>query len=307
MFPTLTELPDLGLLLARGPQAVDLLHAQLTQNLRDWPAETARPAALCTPQGRVLSDFLLWREDEQGIALLLRNELLAPMLQRLRMYILRLRCTVEDGSAQHRVHGLLEDAQAASAAPVALQVWQVRQAHDCCWIRLPDAPGLRRILVVCHGAGDVGALLPGVARGEPQGWELAAIRAGVAPIGSATSGKLVPQMLNYEAIGAVDFHKGCYPGQEVIARTQFRGTIKRRLFRIVGELPMAAGDEVFGSSDPAQPCGMVVHAAQAAPEQWEALAELKLDALQQGTLHLRAADGAQLLPATLPYALPPQD
>ena len=310
MTTTLTELPDVALLLARGPQAVDLLQAQFTQELRDWPDGSARMAAMCTPQGRVLSDFLLWRESDGSIAMLLQRELQQTVAKRLRMFILRLRCTVEEPAAPRRVHGLLEPAGSPALLPeLATEPWQVLTRPGLTCLRLPDAAGLRRTLLVESGErADSAAPWPAALAGSPAGrvqdWLLAGVRSGIAHVGSATSERFVPQMLNYDLLGLVDFQKGCYPGQEVVARTQYRGHVKRRLFRVLGAVPMAAGDEIYASADASQPCGMVVNSAPAGDGGWEALAELRMQALEQGELRLRGADGAPLRVGTLPYALP---
>jgi folate-binding Fe-S cluster repair protein YgfZ len=111
-------------------------------------------------------------------------------------------------------------------------------------------------------------------------------------------------MLNYEVLGGVDFKKGCYPGQEIVARSQYRGTIKRRSFLFTSEAPMQAGQEVFHSADPAQPAGLVANAAPAPQGGSLALVELKLAALDAGSLHLGAADGPALIRGELPYELP---
>ena len=305
---TLIELPAAGVLLAQGPQAVDLLHAQLTQDLRNWPDGSARMAAMCTPQGRMLADFLLWREADGSIALLLDATVLEATLKRLRMFILRLQCSLRDASAQRRVFGLLEPSEAAIDSPRAsLAMWQLRHDAGVTEIRLPDAPGLRRVLLVAHGEAGLAELRSrhaGLAAAGEWDWKLAEIRAGIGHVGAATTQRFVPQMLNYEALGAIDFHKGCYPGQEVVARTQYRGAVKRRTFPVRSEQPMAAGDEVFSTDDPEQPCGMIVGAAPAGGGRWEALAELKLSALEHGELRLRGADGAPLQRGELPYALP---
>lgn len=305
MSATLVELMNAGVMLARGPQAVDLLHAQLTQDLRQWPEGTARMAALCTPQGRMLADFLLWRDADGAIALLLDAQLLEPTLKRLRMFILRLQCTLDDARAQNRVFGLLEPVDTPASPYAPQEPWQVRHEAGLTRVRLPDAPGWRRVLLVVHGEQGLAAL-PALPEGSEQAWNLAEIRAGIGHVGGATAQQFVPQMLNYEVLGAVDFHKGCYPGQEVVARAQYRGGIKRRTFRVLAHAAMQAGDEVFNSEDPGQPCGVIVAAAPDAPGAWEALAELKLAAVQAGTLHLRASDGPALQTATLPYALPLQ-
>jgi folate-binding Fe-S cluster repair protein YgfZ len=109
-------------------------------------------------------------------------------------------------------------------------------------------------------------------------------------------------MLNYESVDGVNFKKGCYPGQEVVARSQFRGTLKRRAFIVKSDVAMRAGQEVFSSQDANQPCGLIAQAAQNGA-QHVAIAELQLSATENSSLHLGAADGAALTLLPLPYAL----
>ncbi|MCA3183567.1 MAG: folate-binding protein, partial [Cupriavidus sp.] len=111
-------------------------------------------------------------------------------------------------------------------------------------------------------------------------------------------------MINFELVGGVNFRKGCYPGQEVVARSQYRGTLKRRMWRVQGEgaVPGATA-EIFRQEDPGQPCGMIVNAAASPLGGWDGLAELKIDAAA-GALHLGAADGPALATRALPYEVP---
>ncbi len=305
---TLIPLRD-AVLLARGTQAVDLLQAQTSQDLRHWPDATARLAVLCTPQGRALADLLLWPDGDGGFALALSQDLAEPIAKRLRMFIMRLQCTVNDASLQRHMCGLLRapgDAPGPLAWPDA--PWAIERADGLCRIRLPDAPGQQRMLVVAEseaGVAALAALAQSIPPGPEAAWELARIRAGVAHLGAATSQAFVPQMLNYELLGAIDFKKGCYPGQEVIARTQYRGAIKRRTYRVLAAVAMVPGDEVFDAADPTQPCGMVVNAAPDAAS-WEALAEIRIAPAEGGaSMRLRAADGPALRVASLPYGLAP--
>ena len=120
---------------------------------------------------------------------------------------------------------------------------------------------------------------------------------------AATVDRFVPQMLNLELLGAVNFKKGCYPGQEVVARSQYRGTLKRRTYLVDSPVPLAPGDEVFHSADPGQPAGMVVLGASLPDGRHAALVELKIAALESGELRAAASDGARLTPAALPYPL----
>ena len=308
---TITPLTHLALLRAHGPQAADLLQAQLTQSVQNWPEAEARMAALCTPQGRMLADFLLWREADGAIAMLLDASLAEATVKRLRMFILRLQCKLDDATPERALFGLLLPAGTtvpglpSPASPSTL----VREA-GLCVLRLADAPGWQRLLLVAESAQGLAAAQHWCATlpaGSADAWALGEIRAGIGHVTAATVQQFVPQMLNYEALGAVDFKKGCYPGQEIVARTQYRGTIKRRTYRLLSPTALAAGDEIIHSADPAQPCGLVVGAAPAEVG-WEALAELKIAAVTEpGSLHAGTVHGPALCLATLPYDLPPQD
>ena len=121
---------------------------------------------------------------------------------------------------------------------------------------------------------------------------------------AATVEQFVPQMVNLELVGGVNFQKGCYPGQEVVARSQYRGTLKRRGQLLVGTAPLRPGQEIVHSADPGQPAGLVALAGELPGVGPVALAELKLAALESGSLHLGTADGPVLTPAALPYAVP---
>jgi folate-binding protein YgfZ len=113
----------------------------------------------------------------------------------------------------------------------------------------------------------------------------------------------VPQMLNYESVGGVNFKKGCYPGQEVVARSQFRGTLKRRAFVVHSATPLGAGDEVFGSNGDDQPVATVVQSAPAPAGGFDAIVSVQLSALADGALHLGRVGGAELTLFPLPYPL----
>jgi folate-binding protein YgfZ len=127
---------------------------------------------------------------------------------------------------------------------------------------------------------------------------------GLATISQALYEALVPQMLNYESVGGVNFKKGCYPGQEVVARSQFRGTLKRRAYILRGKAPMHAGQEIFSALDADQACGVVVQAA-AEPDgsAWVAIAALQVQAAHEASLSLARSAGPVLELLALPYAL----
>jgi folate-binding protein YgfZ len=181
-------------------------------------------------------------------------------------------------------------------------VWGQAQTLQGDTVRLPDALvaglPLPRYLV----AGAQAPALPPMT--EPH-WRWLEVHSGVVRVQAATQEQFVPQMVNLELVGGVNFQKGCYPGQEVVARSQYRGTLKRRAYVLQGTQPLVPGQEIFSSDDPGQPAGMVAGAGTSHAGEHAALVELKMAALAGGsTLHAGAADGPALVPGTLPYALP---
>jgi hypothetical protein len=135
-------------------------------------------------------------------------------------------------------------------------------------------------------------------------WRWLEVRSGQPWIEAPTVDRFVPQMVNQELLGAVDFRKGCYPGQEVVARSQYRGTIKRRMFLFDTDAPARPGEELFWSGDVEQPAGLVVNAAASPHGGSSLLAEVKLAALEGGSLHLGSSTGAGLRRVALPYPVP---
>jgi folate-binding protein YgfZ len=296
------RLVDWGVIRARGDEAASFLHGQLTSDIAHLGASQARLAGYCSAKGRLLASFIVWKAADDEVLLACSADLLAPTLKRLRMFVLRAKCLLSDASADLPLFGLAGSqatAWLADAAPGA--VWDKRERDGVSTIRLPDAAGQARYLC----AGGHAPPLPSL---PLETWLWLEVRSGVARIEQATVEQFVPQMLNYEVLGGVDFQKGCYPGQEVVARSQYRGSIKRRSFLFDADASASAGQEVFHSDDPAQPAGKVVNAAQrprGTPPGSLALVELKLAALDTaGSLHLGDPQGATLRRVELPYALP---
>jgi folate-binding protein YgfZ len=143
--------------------------------------------------------------------------------------------------------------------------------------------------------------------GAPQAWNWFEIQSAIPRITQATFEQFVPQMINMESLKGIDFQKGCYPGQEVVARSQYRGTIKRRLHvaHLNHQAEILPGAEIFHSGDPSQPCGMVVLAAShpLVKDRVDVQVECKLEALQNGSVHLGSVTGPALSFAALPYSL----
>ncbi len=295
------RLTDWGLIRAQGPDAASFLHGQLTQDMQHLPEGQARLAGYCSAKGRLLASFVVWAADAETVLLACSADLLAPTLKRLSMFVLRAKCKLTDASADLPLHGLAGTSAAAwlgDAAPAA--AWASASMGTGQVIRLPDVDGTPRWLLAQPAELPAPALpaLPADA------WAALEVRSGVVRITAATVEQFVPQMVNLELVGGVNFKKGCYPGQEVVARSQYRGTLKRRSLVFASATPLAAGQEVFHSDDPAQPAGMVALAAARPDGGSSALVEIKLSALETGSLHAGAADGPLLQRGTLPYAIP---
>jgi hypothetical protein len=288
-----------GLIRAQGAEAAAFLQGQLTNDVARLGPGAACLAGYCSAKGRLLASFVVARPAADEFLLACSADLLPATLKRLSMFVLRAKCRLSDAGAESAPWGLAGAAAAARlGGEVPAAAWQVAAHADGHAIRLPDALGLPRLLWI-RGGGAARAPLPAL---PADAWAWLEVHSGIARIVGATVDQFVPQMVNFELTAGVDFHKGCYPGQEVVARSQYRGTLKRRMHLFAATAPLAAGEEVFHSDDPGQPAGSVVLAATHAGRH-AALVSLKTATLDHGTLQA-GADGAALTPLPLPYAVP---
>ncbi|WP_175916340.1 MULTISPECIES: folate-binding protein YgfZ [unclassified Burkholderia] len=305
-------LAQFGVIDVAGDDAATFLHSQLTNDIEHLDAASARLSGYCSPKGRLLASFLAWRAGH-GVRLLVSKDVQAAVQKRLSMFVLRAKAKLTDASDALAVVGFAGDVRDAlsgifDALPDGVHVKVDGPAGAL--IRVPDAAGRKRYLWIGPRA-EVAARLAALAGTlpvvSPAVWDWLDVRAGEPRITQPAVEQFVPQMVNFDVIGAVNFRKGCYPGQEIVARSQYRGTIKRRtaLAHVAGETDTVhAGVELFHSDDPGQPCGMIVNAAAAPAGGVDALVEIKLAALDNGTVHLGAADGPALAFDALPYAWP---
>ncbi|MES3015548.1 MAG: folate-binding protein [Pseudomonadota bacterium] len=293
----IAPLAHLGLIRARGADAMTFLQGQLTNDVTGMGLSQARLAGFCSAKGRLQASFVVWKLADDELLLACAASVLPATLKRLSMFVLRARCKLTDASAELSLLGAVGASAAAWVGDAP--AWGVRIAPGGTVVRLPDVDGVPRALLAVAPADAPAADLPADA------WRLLEVRSGIPTIEAATVEQFVPQMLNYELIGGVDFQKGCYPGQEIVARSQYRGTIKRRMFLFECDAPAAAAQEVFHSGDASQPAGMVVNAAALPGGAGSvALVEVKLAALDAGSLHLGSAEGAALRRVALPYSVP---
>ena len=282
------RLAHLGVIRAAGVDAAAFLQNQLTQDVAHLPAGDTRLAAWCNPKGRMLASLWVHRRGQDELLLLLGQDLLAQTLKRLNMFVLRAKLKLTDASAEFAIHGLLGDAASLEAPdPHTLK------------LALPAADGEPRALWLVPADAPAPAC-PALSEGD---WLLAEVRSGIARITQPMAEAFVPQMLNYESAGGVNFKKGCYPGQEVVARSQFRGAIKRRAFVGLVQGAAQAGQEVFDAADPAQPVGLIAQAAPAHDASTAVIVSLQLAAQHCGDLCVGSINGPRLGDLHLPYPL----
>jgi tRNA-modifying protein YgfZ len=299
-FEGATALSHWGVIRAAGADAASFLHNQLTQDFAQLGSTQARLAGYCSPKGRLLATFIAWRPAADEVLLACSADVLPAALKRLSMFVLRAKCKLGDASAEIQLHGLAgATATAWLGEAAAPEAWSCRLHDTSSAIRLPDADGIARYLL----ASPADAIPPALPTLAPEAWRWLEVRSGVPMIVQATTERFVPQMVNLELVGGVNFQKGCYPGQEVVARSQYRGTLKRRAFLFDSQQAAQPGQEVFTAEDPAQPAGMVVNAASLGSAH-SALVELKISALEAASLHLGSPAGPLLRRGTLPYAVP---
>jgi folate-binding protein YgfZ len=291
----IVRLAHLGVLRARGADAAKFLQSQLTNDVESMGAGDVRLAGFCSAKGRLQASFIVWRPAPDEFLLACAADLLPATLKRLSMFVLRAQCKLTDASAELPLFGAAGPSALARAGSVG--EWQRSGAPGV--LRLPDAGGVARA-ILADGAAQTDDTLPLAT------WRWLEVQSGTPLIEAATVDQFVPQMVNFELLQGVDFQKGCYPGQEIVARSQYRGTLKRRMFLFDVDAAAAPGQEIFDAADPGQPAGLVVNAAPRPDAMgWSALVEVKLSALAADhRLALGAADGAVLRRAALPYAVP---
>jgi hypothetical protein len=275
----IAKLERYGLLHAAGGDARAFLHAQLTNDIEHLAPGRARYAGWCSPKGRLLATFLVvpW---SGGFLLQLSLDLVPAVAKRLQMFVLRSKVKLADVSgawAQFGVWG------ADGSAPL-----EVREQDGV--LRVGIEPG--RTLVLAEGAA-AGRYAPTLSADD---WALAEVRAGRPHIEQATQDQFVPQMVNFERAGGVDFQKGCYPGQEIVARAQYRGAVKRRMYRLRGAA-LKPGQDLYSDDAPGQPSGTVVNAAGD-----ESLAVLQTAAVEAKAAIRAQPQAAALEVLPLPYS-----
>jgi folate-binding protein YgfZ len=294
----IVPLPHLGLIRVEGEDAAKFLHGQLTQDFALLGLSEARLAGFCSAKGRLLASFIGFKRSHSEILLVCSRDLLAPTLKRLSMFVLRAKARLSDATADFALYGLAGNAIETIAAG-ARPAWSKVDFGAASLVQLYPADGVPRALWVAPAAepAPAGPALP------LEDWLWAEVRSGIPTVTAPIVEAFVPQMLNYESVGGVNFKKGCYPGQEVVARSQFRGTLKRRAYLVHCEAPVQAGQDVFDLADASQPCGTVAQAAAAPGGGFDAIVSMQTSAATGLGLRLGQTDGPALHLLPLPYPL----
>jgi folate-binding protein YgfZ len=298
--------PHLGVIRVQGADAASFLQGQLTQDFVLLKPHEARLAAFCSAKGRMQASFVGFKRSvgsqgestESEILLICNRDILAATVKRLSMFVMRAKAKLTDASDSYSVYGLAGDA-IKSIASYAHSAWATSQFGDISVVGLYPADGVARALWVAP-----------LSQPAPSGPALASdvwcwgeVRSGIATIASPIVDAFVPQMLNYESVGGVSFKKGCYPGQEVVARSQFRGTLKRRAYLVHSETEMAVGQAIFSPADAEQACGTVAQAAASPLGGFDAMVSMQVAAAQAGGLTVGAPSGPRAELLALPYPL----
>ena len=294
----IAPLSHLGVIRVEGEDAAKFLHGQLTQDFALLGMDEARLAAFLSAKGRMQASFIGFKRSATEVLLVCSRDLLPAVLKRLSMFVLRAKARLTDATADYSLYGVAGDAINAVAGG-AHAAWHKADTGRASVVHLYPADGQPRALWVAPTSEPA----PAGPALDASLWLWSEVRSGVATLTTPVVEAFVPQMLNYESVGGVNFKKGCYPGQEVVARSQFRGTLKRRAYVAHTAAAVEVGAEVFSTSDPDQPCGTVVQAAPAPDGGFDAIVSLQIAAAQEQSLQVGAPAGVPLALLPLPYPL----
>ena len=303
-----SDLSHMALISVHGKDAQDFLQGQLTNDVREVDAGHSQLTAYCSPKGRMLALFRLFRIDD-SFYLSLPESLVEPVLKRLRMFVLRSDVTLEEVTDTFVHLGISgpeapAELEALVGGEVPGEVDAVLTTPDYSIIRIP---GIEPRFEVYGTLDACTRIWEGLnVRCAPVGapaWGLLNVLAGVPQIHPETVEAFVPQMANLHLLNGVSFKKGCYTGQEVVARMQYLGKLKRRMYlaHVDSDQVPAPGTEIFSEQDPEQAAGKVVEAHPHPDGGCMLLAVIQIERAEKDRLHLGTATGPVLELQDLPY------
>jgi folate-binding protein YgfZ len=312
--PIQASLPQWGLIFVEGADAASFLQNQLSNSVLGLSRtlapqfaqshDSVRLVGYCNAKGRLLASAWLGQFPEDAnasdrFALFISKDIAASIAKRLSMFVLRSKVKVIDASTQWNVSGYC--CNDSDITDLQIEAGQIG-------LRLPDVMAndqtYSRVLIARKNNESENKLSE-----DSMQWNHLEVMSAIPRIVLATQEQFVPQMINFESVAGVDFKKGCYPGQEIVARSQYRGAIKRRLqlahasMDSLGSVSIAPATELFQVNDPSQPAGMVVLSSPSPtdPNRIDLQVECKLDALESGEIHLGSVQGPVLKIDSLPY------
>lgn len=330
-----TPLQDWSCISVIGADAVDFLQNQLTNSVKSianapaasiaLPHQQNRFAGYCSAKGRLMASFWIMRQDttvstestesQPAFYLFISKDLAPTLAKRLSMFILRSKVKVLDLTESIDMFGFATESNVSSEGMMKLTGISGVLTAELPAVNINQVQTKRYLFSVPKNqsatAIEVIGTMGQIDGAASKAWNWLEIQSAIPRITQATFEQFVPQMINMESLKGIDFQKGCYPGQEVVARSQYRGTIKRRLHvahlnhQADHKTEILPGNEIFHSDDPSQPCGMVVLAAPhpLVKDRVDVQVECKLEALQTGSVHLGSATGPALSFSALPYPL----
>jgi folate-binding protein YgfZ len=307
--PVFAALPELGVLAVRGPDAAQFLNAQLTVDVTLVTADRWQLGAYCSIKGRVLALFEMWRADD-GFCLLLPSELVESTRSRLARFVLRSKVQLDGVTDHWRAFGLtgsgIEEALRLGGLACPQESWTSRTLPDGGRLVRVPASGRAgsRLMLLAPAEAEQSYLqkLAAVSTVDPGVWGWSKVDAGLPEVFAVTQERFLPQMLNLDVLGGVHFGKGCYPGQEVVARSQYLGKLRRRMMR--GHADQAApGDDIFERGAESNAVGTVVTAAASPDGGFDLLFECPTTLSEAGQLWIGQAQSNHISPGELPYPM----
>lgn len=307
----MADLSHHGLIRFSGYDTQTFLQSQLTCDIRNINLHQAQYGGYCTPKGRVLARFLLWQQDGDYL-MELPISLTASIQKRLALYVLRAKVQLTDASNDLVRIGLAGPNSAIlieeiTRSPSRSDQRPLHVMHNENLTILCLTPTRMELLTSIENASALWEQLN--QRAKPVGagcWNWLDIRSGIPVILPETQEEFLPQMINLDALDGVSFKKGCYPGQEIVARTQYLGKLKRRMFQahIATTETIKAGDALYSADMGEQSSGNIVNAASSPNGGVDVLAVIQQSSIDASTIHWQSLQGPRLEIKSLPYPLP---
>ena len=304
------DLSQLGILRINGDDAETFLQGQLSNDVNLLDGKQSQLSSYCSPKGRILASFRLYRADND-FYLLIPTDTLVATQKRLRMFVLMSKVTIDDVSDELVRFGISgEKANTALkqlSLPVPTTENELASKDSVHILAIPSAHPRYILVAPVTAAPDMwNSLKEQLPAKGYNHWNLMDIQQGIPSIVASTVDAFVPQMVNLHAINGVSFSKGCYPGQEIVARMHYLGKLKRRMYRAHVKTDQAptAGDALFSAdSDSGQGAGQIVMSAALADGHYEVLAVMQIKAYEESGLHLHNNAGPKLEPRDIPYTV----